>query len=392
MKKSIMIAGFIAGLAMIPTVSAASTGLDDSTCFTKSVSDNVYTVTGSACTGKTFEIDQEDTVTIDLADQTISEAILTVKGNLIIKGATGTLGVKENIRVDGGTLTLQSGNITSTSYGIYAKNGGRVTIDGGTITSESSALAGNNTTGKAYFTVNGGTLKSNKGPAIYMPTAGEVTITNGIIDGGIFARMGKIAISGGEIKAQTASLDDLETAYTGQNVWLGSALYTFAGTYTTTEENNDLELNITGGNFSTTYEGASGISIYNFGKAEQKTSVNISGNAVLTANEGVEAYRVYSLDDMAIPGLDEAYEAETNTIETEITGGSFSKIDVKYINGDYTLVDGKVVSKESLANEETSSTEEAKNPDTSDTVLYSVIAIVIACLGITFTFRKLHNN
>lgn len=52
---------------------------------------------------------------------------------------------------------------------------------------------------------------------------------------------------------------------------------------------------------------------------------------------------------------------------------------------------------EQAANQQTSSSESSattdeKNPNTRDTIIYSAIAVVISVLGLTFIFKKVHNN
>ena len=47
------------------------------------------------------------------------------------------------------------------------------------------------------FTVNGGTLTAKHGPAIYMPGQVNLSITDGVLNGGISLRMGQVSISGG---------------------------------------------------------------------------------------------------------------------------------------------------------------------------------------------------
>ena len=376
--KVLALASIIAGVAMIPTVSAQT--IDQDTNHFNKNSNNIYELQADkGALNDNLEI--TESATIDLAGNTLS-----------FEG-----GKKIIVSGDGVTLTINDsksgGTITTTDYGIYVKNGAKVVINGGTVESEYAALSGNNTTGKANFTVNGGLLKANKGAAIYMPSAGVLEVNGGTIDGGIFARMGTININAGSILAQTEAenLDNLATDYKAQNIWLGSALYAFAGTYNFAD-GNALEINIKGGNLTTTNEGASAVAIYNFGKEEQETKVNISENAVLTAKEGVSAYKVYSVEDMGIEGIDEAYKTKTNTIATAIKGGTFSALDPEYIPEGMVLgTDGKLVTPKA---EETSSTEakaEEKNPNTADAIIYSIIAVIISALGLTFAFKKLHN-
>ncbi len=55
------------------------------------------------------------------------------------------------------------------------------------------------------------------------------------------------------------------------------------------------------------------------------------------------------------------------------------------------LLDAEKSSQASSSSEEQKSTTDAKNPNTADTIIYSVIAVIISALGLTFVYKKLHN-
>ena len=101
-------------------------------------------------------------VTLKLNGKTLKvnkDCGIYVKGSLTIEGEGTITSSVTPIKIDGGSLTLNSGKIESTgNYGTYALNGGSVTVNGGEIKSKWAALSGNNTTGTMNFEINGGTL------------------------------------------------------------------------------------------------------------------------------------------------------------------------------------------------------------------------------------------
>ena len=250
-----------------------------------------------------------------------------VKGSLTIEGEGTITASKTPIKIDGGSLTLNSGKIVSTGdYGTYALNGGSVTVNGGEIESKWAALSGNNTTGTMNFEI---TLTAKEGPAIYMPNQVKLTITNGTLNGGVSLRMGQVDISGGTINATKGSIDNPKEFYNySGNAWLPDALYVFGGTYNSEDAHgNALKLNITGGTFNCENGQGSAVAIYDLGRVAQAQSVDISGNAVLKTNAtGRKAYQVLSLADIGVtaPAADYGNAANVGKTETAITGGKFS--------------------------------------------------------------------
>lgn len=377
--KLLALASIIAGVAMIPTVSA-KTLTDLSTDIT---GDNkVYTVNSNEVTiNEVLTI--TDDVTIDLKGHTLK--------------FTGT---DHFIQIDGAhTLTItdsgSNGKIKSDDYGIVATNGATVDVQGGIIDSARSALSSNNTTGQGNFTISNGILTAQKGPAIYMPSQGVLTITNGTINGGISVRMGEINISGGIINAATDNLDEPKDNYSWSGrVFFADALYVLAGSYTQGGDNH-VKLNITGGTFNSENGQGSAIAIYDLGKVEQEADISISGNAVLKTNAtDRHAYDVLSLADIGVTEPAEGYGDNSGKTTTTISGGTFiGGLEDQYIPDGMVLgADGKLVTPKT--EEESSSTEtkaEEKNPNTADAIIYSVIAVVISALGLTFAFKKLHN-
>ena len=292
-----------------------------------------------------------DTIVL-VKPETITSAVLAENKSvaLDLNGQTLTANVESNkaaIQVDGSNAALTikdssgSGKISSTGYGVYALNGASVTVESGSIESDVSPLSGNNTTGNMNFTVKGGTLTAQKGPAIYMPGQVNLVITGGTLNGGISLRMGQVNIGGGTINAVTSNIDAPSSFYNySGNAWLPDALYVFGGTYTSDDATygNSLNLNITGGAFNCTNGQGSAVAIYDLGKVAQTMDVKISGDAALTTNAtGRGAYQVLSLSDISVTSPAEGYgnPEHTGKVSSAITGGTFSSNPSEYVAEGY---------------------------------------------------------
>ena len=278
-------------------------------------------------------------ITLDLNGKTVS-GTFTDHFSVIEAGEDASLTVQDTS--DAGT-----GKIASNEYGISARDGGTLIVKSGTIESEYAPLSGNNTAGNMNFTVNGGTLTAKSGPAIYMPGQVSLTITDGVLNGGISLRMGQVNISGGTINAITTGIDmPTDTlsgkpayAYSG-NVWFPDALYVIGGTYTSTDATygNSLKMNITGGTFNCTNGKGSAVAIYDLGKVAQTANVTISGDAKFATNSAERnAYQVVSFADMnATPITGYGNTEMVGKVASAITGGLFSSKPAKeYIANGY---------------------------------------------------------
>lgn len=314
----------------------------------KVVLDQDYTEEVSIATGKS--------ITLDLNGNTIT-GVIDVYGTLVVKDSKtgGTIVGNNNsgtgaIYAKGGNITLESGTIINNKgYGIGAFNSGKVTINGGTISSLYAGLAGNNVNGDMYFIVNDGVITAKEGPAVYMPGQVSLDINGGTLNGGISLRMGIVTITGGIINAATSNLDDISSYYSySGNVFLADTLYVLGGTYTSTS-GNDLKINITGGTFTTNNSNGSAIAIYDLGKVSQNMSVNITGNAkFITSSKTRTAYDILNLTDIGVTTPKTGYNNSEyiGKVKTNITAGTYSSIDDKYIatgyekklvNGNYTV-------------------------------------------------------
>lgn len=253
------------------------------------------------------------------------------------------------IGADNAKVIVNSGDVSSndTQYGFYALNGGTIIINGGNHTTGNAVLSGNNTTGAMSFVVNGGTLTTKYGPAIYMAGPIDLTITKGTINGGISLRMGIVNISGGVINAATTSLDSpKEYFFYSGNAWFADALYVYGGTYTTDikGQTNKLELNITGGTFNVANGQGSPIAIYDLGKVEQVMNVKVSGAKLTTDATTRTSFDVINLKDLGlVKDASETYTCD----KTKCNAGNQTSISTygvysnKHIlttsNGTYTL-------------------------------------------------------
>ena len=186
-------------------------------------------------------------ITLDLNGKIIAGVFNDYYSVIEAQGTEATLIVEDN-------SNGAQGKITSNHYGLTGRDDGSIIVNSGMIeTGDGAALSGNNTTGNMNFTVNGGTLTTKSGPAIYQPGQCKLTITGGTLNGGISLRMGQVNISGGTINAATENLDSPAQYYNySGNAWLPDALYVFGGTYNSTDSTygNSLNLNITGGTFN----------------------------------------------------------------------------------------------------------------------------------------------
>ena len=294
-------------------------------------------------------------LTLDLNGYTITGTIdnlgsLTIKssknGGKVVStdGSAGqaTIYVGDNDAQVTGKFILESGTIINEKgYGVACFSGSTAIINDGEINSVSSSLSGNNTLGSMNFIVNGGTLNTKYGPAIYMPGPVSLTITGGILNGGISLRMGIVNISGGIINAATDNFDSLQKYYKESvNAWLEDAIYVWGGTYISHDEGttNDLELNITGGTINNTNKLGSAVAIYDIGKVAQSIKVNISNNAKLITNSNTRnAYDVLTLPEAGVTDYVSGYNNPnyTGKVITSISGGTYSTSMAKYISDEY---------------------------------------------------------
>lgn len=301
-------------------------------------------------------INENQNLTIDLNGYTLTSTIdvlgnLTLKtskeGGKLVKGVNhqAAIYVGDATQNIAGKFTLENGEIISNngtiSYGIACTSGSTVIINGGKITSLDASLSGNNTLGNMNFIINGGELTAKKGPAIYMPGPVALTITDGIFNGGVSLRMGKINISGGTFNAIQENIDFVKDNYDYPgNVWFEDTLYVIGGTYTSKSEtdSNILDMNITGGTFNNTNTYGSAIAIYDMGKVAQEMNITISGNTKLITNSKTRnAYDVLTLTEAGVTNIKKEYNNPlfVGKVKTTINGGTYSTSVKKYLTDEY---------------------------------------------------------
>ena len=285
------------------------------------------------------------------------------------------------------TLTL----INSTSENLEIQSGEKVILN----------LAGhtlNNTTTSGQFTVDYPTIKIAQGGTLTIKGDGTIIRTNKY-DGSelkqaIIDNYGTLNLESGFISPQGA-------ANYGIYNHTGSTLNMTGGRVSTMNDKtyglwNEGTANISGGRFDqNNYPG-------NSDYAAQPAVVNSpSGNLNVSGGEFI------NLTGHEIPTV-----APISGSETTITGGKFEYQDLEkntvssqdisqYLPAGYTMDKYGNVIKPASENEPTTSEENSqnveennnvKNPNTSDTIIYSVIAITISAIGLAFTYKKLHNN
>ena len=271
-------------------------------------------------------------VTINLTNSTLNlgNKLLAVTGDVIINGEDGKItstNTNEAVVIDdGGKLTLNGGTIESTKlYGIMIDGTSELVVNGGTIHSKDSCIGSNNTTViDSTITINGGELTSDTDAVMYLAGPNTTTINGGTLNGGISARMGTITVNGGTINSITGDNDLIENYYNySGNVWLGDAVASMAGTYTSKNPNKTNELNITinGGTINGLCEGCSPVTVYNLGVVEQDINVTIKDEANLVRNDETQPYYKTrpATDIVKSTAKDYAkYTAVTNTITEDI--------------------------------------------------------------------------
>ena len=202
---------------------------------------------------------------------------------------------------------------------------------------------------------------ANINGGILQMASGNLTIYGGNITGptGITMTKGNLVVKGGSISG-TGDYKEFSPTSDFKVNSDGSAIYI--------EPTVEMNVEIDGGSF--TSKNSSAISA----PSNNNTNLDISIiNGIFKGNE--------KFGDVIV-----------NDKESFIYGGTFGN---NNLNEEY-LVDGLVQNENGTVVDPTKVTvtpeNNPKNPNTSDTIIYSVIAIAISALGLTFVLRKLHNN
>ncbi len=264
-------------------------------------------------------------------------ATITATNIAVQAGRTGEQGCKAVI--NGGTIS--GGNFGITVFG----NNSSLEVKGGNISSTNgNAISGNGSeTVNSTITISGGNLSSPNNAVIYNPQSGTLTMTGGTLNGvaGIVARQGTIDIKGGTIKAS------------GEGVFgVG-----------------DVEVELPGG---------TALIVDNTEDGYPSTAkATISGPVTINATN----------ENPILAYGDENNEDNSIVVNVGVKFTGTDPKDVYLAKGLIVDENGKVVDSSSLK-----PGNNPKNPNTSDSIIYSVIAIIISTLGLTFVLRKLHNN
>ncbi len=294
-----------------------------------------------------LEIADDADVTVDLNGNTLNMGANNLEvngGKLVINDSSddgvitfdsGKLYVSEN-----GNLVLESGKIEAMKgYAIYGDNG-NITINGGEIESLYACVSSNNTTGTLTLTINDGTLTATSCPAIYMASPISVTINGGTINGGIFARMGSITVAGGVINSFGEGYLEPSKYYDFSGcVWFPDAIFVLAGTYDYSKNdlNNDLNINITGGEINCINSAGSAVAIYNLGKVQQTKNIAISADAKLTnKSEERNVFDVLVWDDFIAENSTD-YSGKSNATNKETYTKFVTEIDLTNVADIYKV-------------------------------------------------------
>ena len=152
---------------------------------------------------------------------TMEDAALTVEvpvkgdgyGMRVLNGAELTLNagaVVNSAPVSGNTGYIYGINVYGNGHGATFNEAvaTKLTVnEGATVEAYAFAVSGNGdgTKDNTLITINGGTLVSEAGPAIYHPQYGKLVINGGTLDGcsGVEIRAGELMVNGGTIKGDT---------------------------------------------------------------------------------------------------------------------------------------------------------------------------------------------
>lgn len=159
-----------------------------------------------------------------------------------------------------------------------------LTVDGGTLTGQYYAIAGNGSSGlgETTITINGGTLSSEDGPAIYHPQRGVLTVNDGTLtatDSAIELRSGTLVINGGTFTATESPTD------TDPN---GSGTTTKGAAIAIAQHTTKFPINvvINGGTFNGFHALYQKNVQNNPQEAVDKISIEVNGGTFLTRGEG----------------------------------------------------------------------------------------------------------
>ena len=288
--------------------------------------DTATTITMLADVAESVTIPSGKTVAIDLNGKTISYAsgtptiLVSANGSLTVDDTSaGASGCIKNtaangvaVYCDAGSVTVDNGTVGSldTYRGIVVDHVGTVTVNDGSVIASNAAIR-STATAHDVITINGGTIgAATTDYAVYDYDYATIAVHGGVlnadkiaiaafgstltIDGGEINKYGntEYAILLGEAGTATISGGTITSAYTG--IFMGdngTTLNITGGTITAANQDGAISLNgtkkqtatinISGGTVANTGTGAA---IY---QPAGGTTVNVSGDAVLTGPTGI---------------------------------------------------------------------------------------------------------
>ena len=410
MKKSFLLAGFIAGLTLVPCVKAEELHenkiLDSATEISTtyvipSSGDITIDLKGQKLTGPDngYAIDNQggklkiiDTVgggeiicksatASCIRNKSGAESELTISGDIKISSPFITVKNESNatLKVEKATITASGTTGTIVNYGeatiidshiIATGEQGKAiysigqTVGNPTTTIENSIIEAKGADAYAFKII-----QSEEEDA--SSSVMHVTVNNGAIIGKYLEENGADIKVSGKVEGPIETLKYMTEA----TLVLNEDATVDEGLTITNDKTINLDLN--GYKITGDIKNEGTLTLEDSSESKTGTVIGkISNAGDLTVNGGnYEALPVSEGEGSNIILNGGTYPEEAIKGATLPEGKEFKKNE----DGTYSIVD-KVVAKE-----------EAKNPDTSDTVLYSVIAIAIAGLGLTLTFKKAMN-
>ena len=206
--------------ASVAIQNAATTTVDTSATVISTVANNaaVYGLTGSnTIINGTVEGNKYGVLLVGTANGTINGSVSGTSRGLYVKG-TGTVDVTGTINSgdrgvtveNGATVNINDGAEVTAPYGVVALKDATVNVnEGSEITSSIHAISGNGTSGDGGYeiNINGGTITATGDQAaIYHPNTGELNISGGTIASdtasAIVVKSGSTEITGGTITSE----------------------------------------------------------------------------------------------------------------------------------------------------------------------------------------------
>ena len=413
MKKKFVLASlmFTFIMCIIPNVHAydanSITSLADlKSCLGSGSSEPVCTLTGDITSEGYIPVNRD--VTIDLNSHKI-----TISGDSNYQ-YFGLYIANKNVIIKNGTITSE--NVTAPSFPFtITLNNSNLKLEKVKVSGQDKALPINlnNGTNSLYVDAQSEISSTNNAAITNYSKNGTSTIniygkvsetgTYSGIDGAKEAQETIINVYNGANISSTKGAGILERGNGTVNVY-GGNISGFSGIITV--EGN---LNVTGGNIKGTGNGNpevfpsadgsvkdNGSAIFVLPDANKNVNVDIKGGTLTSENNyalsapGDNKNLDISISGGVFNGSSEKGAVEVNGKVSFISGGEFNSDITEYLsegviqNENGTVVDPTKVTVTPENN--------PKNPNTSDSIIYSVIAIVISALGLTFVLRKLHNN